>query len=118
MKSLLSLSLLLPLALASAVPRAEQKVDYSGYKVLRVTSAKKNFEAQVEKLAAHVLNPGKAEYLDLVVAPENVKAVKALGESTVVTEDVGAALAEEEDGTVSAYAGMLIPAESVQPLLI
>src|SRR5437773_1432197 len=97
MKPLLFSSLILPLVLGTVVPRAE-KVDYNGYKVLRLSLGEGivDIGAQIEKLAAHVLNPGKMEHLDVVVAPDNVDAVAALAaESTVLTEDVGAALEEE-----------------------
>ena len=109
MKSLLLTSLILPLALAAVVPRAEEKIDYSGFKVLRLALAEttEDLEAQIEELTAHILNPGKAEHLDVVVSPENVDAVTALAvESTVITEDVGAALEEEEE--MSIYAGSYI----------
>ncbi|KAF2273322.1 uncharacterized protein EI97DRAFT_383976 [Westerdykella ornata] len=101
MKSALVSSLLFALALAGAVPK---KVDYNGFKVLRVNLNEKldKLEA-LEKLATHVLNPGKASFVDVVVAPENVDAVNALSAATVITEDVGAALKEE--GGFSAYAG-------------
>ena len=104
MRFLFAGSLLLSSALAGVVPR-EEKVDYAGYKVLRVSLAKasKGLEEQVEKLAAHVLNPGKKTHLDVVVAPGSVAAVKALSpETVVVTEDIGALLAEE---------GELVPAK-------
>ncbi|KAF2866137.1 hypothetical protein BDV95DRAFT_213132 [Massariosphaeria phaeospora] len=110
MKGLVISSLLLPLALAGVVPRAEEKVDYSGFKVLRVAlpESTEDIEAQIEELAAHVLNPGKSAHLDVVVSPENIDAVTALAaESSVVNEDVGAALAEE--GEFKAYA---VPSES------
>lgn len=106
MKSLLLTSLLLPHVLAAVVPRAEEKIDYSGFKVMRLTLAEKNedLEAQIEELSAHLLNPGKSAVLDVVVSPENVEAISALPvETTVINEDVGAAL--EEEGEMVAYAG-------------
>lgn len=104
MKSALVSSLLFTLALAGAVPKVNKKVDYNGFKVLRVNLNEKvdKLEA-LEKLATHVLNPGKASFVDVVVAPENVDAVNALSASTVITEDIGAALKEE--GGFSSYAG-------------
>ncbi|KAF2794557.1 hypothetical protein K505DRAFT_241876 [Melanomma pulvis-pyrius CBS 109.77] len=100
MRSFFLTSLLLPLALAGVVPRVEEKVDYSGFKVLRLTLADvtEELEAQIDELTAHVLNPGKAEFLDVVVSPDNVDAVAALAvDSVVITEDVGLALEEEND---------------------
>jgi carboxypeptidase A2 len=96
-------TLLLSTALGTVVPRAPKKVDYSGFKVIRVASTE-DVKAQIESLAAHVLNPGKSAELDIVVSPQNVDALTALvAGSTVLNEDVGATLAEE--GQMSAYAG-------------
>tara|TARA_R110002003_G_scaffold41_19_gene2978 strand:- start:4281 stop:4643 length:363 start_codon:yes stop_codon:yes gene_type:complete len=106
MKFILTSALLASTTLSSVVPRAGQKVDYSGFKALRVTlpEGSESIKAQLEDLVAHVLNPGKAE-LDVVVAPQDIDAVKALvAESKVLNEDVGAALAEE--GELQALAGM------------
>lgn len=103
LSSIVLSSLLVDASLASAVPKAEGKVDYNGYKVMRVSAKSQATADKIEKLAAHVLNPGK-ETIDVVVAPENVDAVKALNVgASVVNEDVGAALAEE--GEFGAYAG-------------
>ncbi|EFQ96343.1 hypothetical protein CFE70_003566 [Pyrenophora teres f. teres 0-1] len=100
---LTSALLLSSTALGTVVPRAGKKVDYNGYKVLRVTSTGDKL-AQIESLAAHVLNPGKSAEMDVVVAPENVDALNALvGESKMLNEDVGAALAQE--GEMGIYAG-------------
>jgi murein tripeptide amidase MpaA len=110
MKSLLLSSLLFSSAFAGAVPRADAKVDYSGFKVVRLDLAGKSAKvgAQIEELAAHVLNPGESSVLDVVVAADKVKAVSALAsKSTVITNDVGAAL--EEEGGFSAYA---VPSET------
>lgn len=91
-------------ALGTVVPRAGKKVDYNGFKVLRVASTD-DVKAQIENLAAHVLNPGQSAEMDVVVAPENVDALTALvTESKVLNEDVGAAL--EEEGQMSVYAGL------------
>jgi hypothetical protein len=106
MRSLLLSALLLPLALAAAAPKTEKKVDYHGFKVLRLSLAKATaeVESKIEELAAHVLNPGKGPSVDVVVSPDNVDAISALAsKSTVINEDVGAAL--EEEGEFSAYAG-------------
>jgi hypothetical protein len=106
MKFIFASALLASTTLASVVPRDSQKVDYSGFKALRVTLPEGSDEvkAQVENLVKHVLNPGKKE-LDVVVAPQDVEALTALvAESKVITEDVGAALADE--GQMGTYAGM------------
>lgn len=111
MRFLLSGALLLTTVLGTAVPRAEKKVDYTGFKLLRLSLPKtrQNFEVQLEELAAHVLNPGK-KTLDVVVSPKNVDALRALvPESTIINEDVGATLAEEGELKAlefSAAAGM------------
>lgn len=106
MKSILFTSaLLLATAFGTVVPRAGKKVDYNGFKVLRVAS-NDDVKAQIQSLAAHVLNPGKSAELDVVVSPENLDALTALvAESKVLNEDVGAAL--QEEGEVKAYAGTL-----------
>lgn len=105
MKYILASALLASATFASVVPRAGQKVDYNGFKALRVTLPEGSAEvkSQIEDLVAHVLNPGQSE-LDVVVAPQDVEALNALvSESKVINEDVGAALAEE--GEMSTYAG-------------
>lgn len=96
---------LVPLALASAVP-SSKKVDYNGFKSLRVTLPKgaEDAAAAINKLAATILNPGAGDELDIVVSPENVdKVTKLASDSKVLVEDVGAILAKEETSTV--YAG-------------
>jgi hypothetical protein len=116
MRSLLLSSLLLPLVLGAAAPKKEAKIDYHGFKVLRLSVAKASveLESQIEELAAHVLNPGKASHVDVVVSPENIKALTALPvESTVINEDVGAAL--EEEGEFSAYAGTYTTSKTMNP---
>ena len=112
MRFFLAVSLLLSNVLGTAVPRAEQKVDYTGFKVLRLSLAKAShdIEAQIEKVAAHILNPGKTT-LDVVVSPESVDTVKALvPESIIINEDLGVTLAEEGElvsPDFSASAGMV-----------
>lgn len=104
MRSSLILALL-PLALATAVP-SSKKVDYNGFKSLRITlpEGAEDSLAEINKLAATILNPGATEKIDLVVSPENISKVKKLAsDTTVLVEDVGAALAEEKTSTV--YAG-------------
>jgi hypothetical protein len=106
MKTFLLLGSLLSSTYATVIPRAEEAVDYSGFKVVRLAlpEANNDIEAQIEKLAAHVLNPGKSSHLDVVVAPDSVDALTALvTESSIINEDVGATLAEE-GGLVSATA--------------
>ncbi|KAG8158425.1 hypothetical protein KVR01_011547 [Diaporthe batatas] len=97
MKSLLISSLLLPLATAVAVPERAAKVDYRGYKALRVdVGSDEAVTAKLSQLAAHVLNPGTTGPIDVVVAPDSVSALKELGvSSTVIDEDVGASIAAE-----------------------
>ncbi|KAF2005168.1 hypothetical protein P154DRAFT_353920 [Amniculicola lignicola CBS 123094] len=109
MRSIVIATLLLPLTLAGVLPRAG-KIDYNGYKVLRLSLKDKSaeVEAQIEALAAHVLNPGKSANLDVVVSPKDVDAVSALAvKTTVINENVGAAL--EEEGGLSVYA---VPSEA------
>lgn len=97
MKSLLISSLLLPLATAVALPERDAKVDYTGYKALRVdVGSDEAVSAKVSQLAAHVLNPGTAGSVDVVVAADSVSAIEELGvSSTVLDEDVGASIAAE-----------------------
>ncbi|KAF4998666.1 hypothetical protein FGRMN_2992 [Fusarium graminum] len=100
---------LLPLALATAVP-SSKKVDYNGFKSLRITLPKgaEGAASEINKLAASILNPGSKEELDIVVSPENVAKVKKLAsDTTVLVEDVGAAFAEEKTSEVYA-----VPSES------
>jgi hypothetical protein len=98
MKSFLLFASLLPYICCTSLPKAEQKVDYSGFKALRLALPEANniIEAQIDSLATHVLNPGKRSHLDVVVAPEKVDALIALVPSSqIINEDVGAALSEE-----------------------
>ncbi|KAF1969089.1 hypothetical protein BU23DRAFT_557941 [Bimuria novae-zelandiae CBS 107.79] len=114
MRFLLSGALLFSTALGTAVPRAEQKVDYTGFKVLRLKlpNTKQNIQGRIEKLAAHVLNPGK-EALDIVVSPDNLEDIKALvPESVVINEDVGAALAEEGELKSADFSVAAVPSET------
>lgn len=111
MKStILTTALFLSTALGTVVPRAGKKIDYNGFKLVRLAlpEASANVQSQIEELAAHVLNPGKLEQLDVVVSPDNVDAINALvADSKVISEDVGAAL--QEEGEMSAYA---VPSET------
>ena len=102
MKYILTSALLVSSVFASVVPRDNKKVDYSGFKLLRLENTA-GLEAKIEELSAHVLNPGKSAQLDVVVSPDNVDAISALAESKVVSDDVGAILAEE--GEMGVYAG-------------
>ena len=97
MKSMLISSLLLPLATAAVLPERDAKVDYTGYKVLRVDVGSDDaVTAEVSELAAHVLNPGTTGAVDVVVSPDSVSALEDLGvSSTVLDEDLGASIAAE-----------------------
>lgn len=106
MKYILTSALLASSAFASVVPRDNKKVDYSGFKLLRLENTA-GLEAKIEELSAHVLNPGKSAQLDVVVSPDNVDAISSLAESKVINDDVGAILAEE--GEMGVYAGKVEP---------
>lgn len=104
--SILSAAGFCTLALATVVPKST-KVDYNGFKGLRITLAEdaEGVADQISELAAAILNPGSKEKLDVVASPENVDAISQLAvNTTVLVEDIGAAFAEEETATV--YAGM------------
>jgi len=113
MKSLLLLGSLVSYTYSAVVPKAEEQVDYSGFKVVRLAlpEANSDIETRIEELAAHVLNPGKSSHLDVVVAPNSLNALTALvPESSIINEDVGAAFSEEGglvamEREVSALAG-------------
>lgn len=109
MKSIITSALLVSAVLGSAVPRDSKKIDYTGFKALRVTLPENsaNMHDKLESLVAHVLTPGKKE-LDVVVAPKDVDAVnKLVASSKVINEDVGAAFEEEGSFGVAA-----VPSES------
>ncbi|KAF6827546.1 zinc carboxypeptidase a [Colletotrichum plurivorum] len=102
--SVISAATLLPLALATVVPKSD-KVDYSGFKGLRITlpEGAEDLADQINELAATILNPGSKEELDVVVSPDNVDAISQLAvNTTVLVEDVGAGFAEEDTATVYA----------------
>ncbi|TDZ61202.1 Metallocarboxypeptidase A [Colletotrichum trifolii] len=113
--SLFSAASLLPLALATVVPKSE-RVDYTGFKGLRIVlpegAEAEGLADQINELAATVLNPGSKEKLDVVVSPEKVDAISQLAvNTTVLVEDVGAAFAEEDTSTVYAAVSQ-VPSES------
>ena len=115
MKFILTSVLLASSAFASVVPRDNKKVDYSGFKLVRLENAE-GLKAKIEDLAAHVLNPGKSAQLDVVVSPDNVDAISSLAESKVISDDVGAILAEE--GEMGVYAGKRKSKFEYVPVLI
>lgn len=117
MKAFFFLSpLLASVALAVLEARGDSKVDYHGYKVLKVGFGDDaDVGAQIEGLVAHIFHPGenKSE-LEVVVSPENLAAVEALAlESVVVNEDVGATLDEEGELNDSSNDEMSIAAGMV-----
>ncbi|UQC76268.1 zinc carboxypeptidase [Colletotrichum lupini] len=102
--SLISAVALVPAALGATVPRSA-KVDYTGFKGLRITlpEGSENLADQINELAATILNPGAKEQLDVVVSPDNVDAISQLAvNTTILLEDVGAAFADEDMATVYA----------------
>lgn len=112
MKSALVSALLFSGALSTVVPKADKKIDYTGFKLVRILSTDATQKAQINSLAAHILNPGRTENFDVVVSPDKVDALTALvTDSVVINEDVGAALAEE--GEFEVYAGMIVLPASV-----
>jgi hypothetical protein len=103
MRFIVTSALLVSAVIGSAVPTANKKVDYSGYKLIRLSSSE-DLESKLEEIAAHVLNPGKSNQLDVVVSPDKVAEVTSLvTDSKVISEDVGAIIAEE--GEMGSYAG-------------
>jgi hypothetical protein len=103
MRFIVTSALLVSAVIGSAVPTANKKVDYSGYKLMRLSSSE-DLESKLEEIAAHVLNPGKSGHLDVVVSPDKVAEVTSLvTDSKVISEDVGAIIAEE--GEMGSYAG-------------
>jgi len=125
MKSLAWSAVFLPFALASAVPRADAgaKVDYTGFKGLRVKIPHGHSHFDVEKdlagLLTHVVNFGHGDYLDIVVSPEKVASVEQRVDAEVVVHDVGAALAEEGE-PIRTYAGscyLFLPLFTFSPFL-
>lgn len=103
--SLISAVALAPVALGATVPKST-KVDYTGFKGLRITlpEGSEYLADQINELAATILNPGAKEQLDVVVSPGNVDAISQLAvNTTILLEDVGAAFVNEDVATV--YAG-------------
>lgn len=104
--------LALGLADAAAIEPRPAKVDYTGFRGLRVTLDEhtQEVEDKLSELVAHILNPG-ARVLDVVVDPAKVDAVTDFAASAdVIIEDVGALLAEEEHA--APLATRAVPAES------
>ncbi|KAL8347636.1 hypothetical protein RB601_002988 [Gaeumannomyces tritici] len=114
MRTSVASAVLLALGLADAVAVVPKplKVDYSGFRGLRVTLNEhtQEVEDKLTELVAHILNPG-AEVLDVVVDPANIDAVTNMAASAeVIIDDVGALLAEEEHA--APLATRAVPAES------
>lgn len=98
MKSIFTSALFLATAFGTVVPTAEKKIDYNGFKLLRVTlpEGASDVRFKIENLAAHILNPGKSNNFDVVISPDKIDALNALvKDSIVINQDVGAALAQE-----------------------
>ncbi|KLU82227.1 hypothetical protein MAPG_01302 [Magnaporthiopsis poae ATCC 64411] len=107
-----ALLLALGLADAAAIEPRPAKVDYTGFRGLRVTLNEhtQEVEDKLTELVAHILNPG-AKVLDVVVDPAKVDAVTEFAATAdVVVEDVGALLAQEEHA--APLATRAVPAES------
>ncbi|KDN70901.1 putative zinc carboxypeptidase [Colletotrichum sublineola] len=106
--SILSAVILASSPLGATVPTST-KVDYNGFKGLRITlpEGAADVAEKINELAATVLNPGSKDKLDVVVSPENLDAISQLANTTVLVEDIGAAFAEEVVSTVYA-----VPSES------
>ncbi|KAK0715334.1 hypothetical protein B0H67DRAFT_239081 [Lasiosphaeris hirsuta] len=103
----LSVILLAPLVLATAVPKQERKITYDGYKAFRI-STEHDAAAVKEKLAGLSVVPfnfNTEEHLDIAIAPEDITAFEALNlTAEVMHEDLGADIAKHE--TFSAYEGV------------
>lgn len=95
--SLFSGAALISLALGGALPNLT-KVDYSGFKALRLTlpEGAANLTDQINELAVAILNSDSGDTLDIVSSPENVDAISQLAaNTTILMEDMGASFAEE-----------------------
>ncbi|PKS05657.1 hypothetical protein jhhlp_008176 [Lomentospora prolificans] len=106
--------LLLPFASASAARRAEKsaRIDYSGFKGLRVKVPQGQNPLEVENdladLIAHVVDFGHGEHMDVVVAAENVESITQLLDTEIIVEDVGAVIAEEGESVET----LAVPSET------
>ncbi|KAK4223334.1 hypothetical protein QBC38DRAFT_53124 [Podospora fimiseda] len=103
LNNLATFLLVVPLALASAVPK-ERKQTYNGYKTYKIATHNNPAEvrAKIAKFAAIPFNTRDDVHLDVAVPPEEIAAFEALGlETTVLSEDLGADIAEE--GPLVAY---------------
>ncbi|KAK3989033.1 putative carboxypeptidase precursor [Cladorrhinum sp. PSN332] len=97
MKLTLATLLLLPLAMASAVPR-ERKNTYTGYKAYSIATHHNPaaVKSKIAKFAAIPFNLDNDEHLDVAIPPEEIAAFEALGfETRILHEDLGADIAEE-----------------------
>lgn len=81
--------------MAVALPERAIKVNYKGYKALRVNiGSDKAVIAKLLQLAAYMLNPGTTGPVDIIVAPNIISAFKELNvSSTVLNKDVSASIA-------------------------
>jgi DUF1365 family protein len=102
--------LLAPLALATAVPKVNQKISYSGYKAYRISAGDDaaSLKSTLAKFAAVQFNNfgfKTNEHVDVAISPDEIPAFEALGLKTeVMSADLGLDIAQE---------GALAPYESL-----
>lgn len=98
MKLLEALPLVLPLASAAVLPRADESVSYDGFKVFRIATGD-SLTAIEEKLASFSVEPWNrdlSEHLDIALGPDQLADFEALGLNvTVMHENLGADIAAE-----------------------
>jgi hypothetical protein len=93
--------LLAPLALATAVPKVNQKVSYSGYKAYRIATGQdaaslKNKLAKFAAVQFNNFNFKTDQHVDVAISPDEIPAFEALGLTTeVMSDDLGLDIAQE-----------------------
>lgn len=99
--------LLAPLALATAVPKVNQKISYSGYKAYRISTGQdgaslKNKLAKFAAVQFNNFNFKADQHVDVAISPDEIPAFEALGLRTeVMSADLGLDIAQE--GALAPY---------------
>lgn len=104
MRSFLAAPFIFALASAAALRPREEKIDYDGFKVYRITTGD-NLAAVQEQLSDFALQPWNidvAHFMDVAVSPDQIEKFEALKlDTSVMHEDLGADIKAEWDPTAS-----------------
>lgn len=116
MKAFLVTPLLLSLASAAALLQRDEPVSYDGYKVFRIATGDnlESIEAQLSNFTLQAWNLDFSKHMDVAVSPDQLAAFSALSlDTSVMHEDLGAAIKDESSGTsTSSLTARALPSSS------